>query len=76
MAAAYAARFAGAEGVGELQRIGQELTAAVKQRLVPRDLERVRRCYAQRLARLKPPPVERDPADPAGLVPEPARNGS
>jgi hypothetical protein len=55
LAAEYTTRFASAETVGWLEQVGRELTAAVKQRLVPKDLEQVRRAYAQRLALLKRP---------------------
>ena len=68
MTAEYTGRFAQAETVAELQRIGGELKPVVKARLMARDLERVRRAYAHRLAALQAPPAG-DPADPA-------RNGS
>ena len=54
MAAGFAARLTLAEAVVELQRIGGELTPAVKKQFVPKDLERVRRVYAERMAKLKP----------------------
>jgi hypothetical protein len=54
LAAEFAARLTLAETFPELQRIGGELTPAVKKRFVAKDLERVRRAYAERLAKLKP----------------------
>jgi hypothetical protein len=42
-----------ASTVTELQRVGGELTPAVKQRFVGNDLARVRQAYADRLADLK-----------------------
>jgi hypothetical protein len=65
----YTGRFAQAETVPALQRIGGELKPAVKARLTAKDLERVRRAYATRLAALQAPTA----AVPAG---EPDRNGS
>jgi hypothetical protein len=53
LAARYVARMKEADTVAHLQRVGGELTAAVKQQLVPKDLARVRRAYADRLADLK-----------------------
>jgi hypothetical protein len=53
LAEEYTTRFAAAETVARLEQVGRALTAAVKQRLMPEDLERVRRAYAQRLAQLK-----------------------
>jgi hypothetical protein len=64
----YTGRFALAESVAELHRIGGELQPAVKARLTAKDLERVRRAYATRLAVLQAPA-----AAPAA---EPERNGS
>jgi hypothetical protein len=64
----YTERFALAETVAELHRIGGELQPAIKARLTAKDLERVRRAYATRLAALQAPA-----AAPAG---EPERNGS
>ena len=64
----YTERFALAETVAELQRIGGELKPAVKAQLAAKDLERVRRAYATRLAALQAPA--------AAPVAEPARNGS
>jgi hypothetical protein len=58
----YTGRFALAESVAELHRIGGELKPAVKALLMAKDLVRVRRAYATRLAAL--------------LAAEPARNGS
>jgi hypothetical protein len=53
LAAGYTTRFALATTVIELQRIGGELTPAVKATLVGKDLARVRGAYAQRLLKLK-----------------------
>jgi hypothetical protein len=53
LAAEYTTRFALAATVAELQRIGGELTPAVKVTLVGKDLARVRGAYAQRLLKLK-----------------------
>jgi hypothetical protein len=41
--------------VSELQRVGAELTTAVKKELASKDLERVRQAYAVRLAALQAP---------------------
>jgi hypothetical protein len=60
----YTERFALAETVAELQRIGGELRPALKAQLAAKDLERVRRAYALRLAALHTPTAE------------PARNGA
>jgi hypothetical protein len=60
----YTERFALAETVVELQRIGGELRPALKAQLAAKDLERVRRAYALRLAALHTPAAE------------PARNGA
>src|SRR5262249_23100945 len=49
LAAEYTAHFEQAETVGGLERIGKELTAAVKAKLTGKDLARVRRAYATRL---------------------------
>jgi AAA domain len=51
----YTGRFALAETVATLQRIGGELKPAVKTQLTSKDLERVRRAYATRLAALHAP---------------------
>ena len=64
----YTGRFALAESAAELHRIGGELQPAVKARLTTKDLERVCRAYATRLAALQAPA-----AAPAA---EPERNGS
>ncbi len=53
LAAQYTARFAQADGVGELERVGKELTAKVKAQLEGKDLARVRKAYATRLGQLK-----------------------
>jgi hypothetical protein len=68
VAAEYTARFAAAETTAELHRAGEELTAVVKKELAPRDLARVRRAYAVRLARLRP--------SDGGHEADPARNAS
>ena len=64
----YTGRFALAESVAELHRIGGELQPAVKARLTAKDLERVRRAYATRLAALQAPT--------AAAAVEHERNGS
>jgi AAA domain len=64
----YTGRFALAESVAELHCIGGELKPAVKARLTAKDLERVRRAYATRLAALQAPV-----SAPAA---EPGRNGA
>ncbi len=51
----YTSRFALAETASELQRIGAELSAAVKKEMASKDLDRVRRAYAVRLATLQTP---------------------
>jgi hypothetical protein len=56
LAEEYTTRFAAADTTARLEQLGRELTAAVKQRFVAKDLERVRRAYSQRLAQLKRPP--------------------
>jgi hypothetical protein len=53
LAAHFAARFGQAEGVAALERVGKELTAAVKGQLASNDLARVRKAYAVRLRQLK-----------------------
>jgi hypothetical protein len=53
LAAQFTNRFALAGTVAELQRVGSELTSAVKATLVSKDLARVRSAYGQRLAKLK-----------------------
>jgi hypothetical protein len=45
-------RFGDAEGAEELQRLGRELTPAVKARLTPGDVARVRRGFTVRLPQL------------------------
>jgi hypothetical protein len=67
-------RFGQAEGAGELQRIAAEMTAEVKGLLLPKDLERTRRAYAARLARLKRAPTHE--GDPETVGPVPAANGA
>ena len=71
MTGEYTGRFALAETVAELQRIGGELKPAVKALLAAKDLERVRRAYAARLALLQAPP-----AAAATAAAGPDRNGS
>jgi hypothetical protein len=39
-----------------LEQVGRKLTASVKQRFVPKELERTQRDYVARLAHLKAPP--------------------
>jgi AAA domain len=53
LAAEYTARFAQADAIGALERLGKELTPEVKSRLSAKDLARVRRAYATRLGQLK-----------------------
>jgi hypothetical protein len=53
LAGQYATRLREARTVAELQGIGGELTTAAKQRFAGKDLARVRRAYADRLADLK-----------------------
>jgi hypothetical protein len=53
MAAQFTARFGQADGVAALERVGKELTAAVKTQLAGADLARVRTAYAVRLGQLK-----------------------
>jgi hypothetical protein len=53
LAAEFTGRFALAQTIAELQRVGGELTPAVKTALVGKDLARVRSAYGQRLAKLK-----------------------
>ena len=55
LAEQFMVRLRQAETVAALQQVGKELTSAVKRRLVSKDLERVRRAYAERLAKLKLP---------------------
>src|SRR5262245_38898705 len=52
LARGYIERFRAARTPAELQRVGQELTAAVKARLTGPDLERVRRSYGTRQVEL------------------------
>jgi hypothetical protein len=52
-AAQYTARFGQADTVIALERVGKELTPAVKAQLEGKDLARVRRAYATRLGQLK-----------------------
>src|SRR5262245_1803474 len=83
LAGAYVARLTLAETVAALQQIGTELTLAVKQRFVPKDLDRVRRAYGSRLAKLKVPvadnegrdrPEQPDPGNVSTAVPTPGRS--
>jgi len=54
LAQEYMGRFGEADGAEALQRLGRELTPAVKGRLTPGDLARVRRAFTVRLAQLQP----------------------
>src|SRR5262245_48141324 len=54
LAEEYMGRFGEADGAEALQRVGRELTPAVKARLTPSDLVRVRRAFTVRLAQLQP----------------------
>src|SRR5262249_16918849 len=53
LAGQYMTRLAEVTTLADLQRIGGEMTPAVKQRFVGKDLARVRKAYADRLADLK-----------------------
>ena len=53
LAGQYLTRLGQAGTAADLQRIGGELTPAVKQRFAGKDLARVRQAYADRLADLK-----------------------
>jgi AAA domain len=53
LAGRYTERFQAVQAAIELNRIGQELTATVKARLLAPDLERVRRAYATRQRELQ-----------------------
>jgi hypothetical protein len=55
LAESYMGRFGEADGPDALQCIGRELTPAVKARLTPGDLARVRRVFTVRLAQLQAP---------------------
>jgi hypothetical protein len=68
LAGRFTARMEGAGTVGDLQRIGGELTAVVKARMAQPDLERVRKAYGTRLAALKAPAANGNH--------EPGRNGT
>src|SRR5580704_4763674 len=72
MAEQYTARFTLADAVAALEQVGKELTPAVKQQLSAKDLARVRKAYAARLATLRPAPDDKQLR--AAL--DPARNGS
>jgi len=50
----YTTRFGLADAVATLEQIAKELTPAVKEQLTAKDLARVRKAYAARLAQLKP----------------------
>ena len=71
LAERFTARLAMAGTVTDLQRIGGELTTAVKAQLAAPDLAKVRKTYADRLASLKTPA-----AATAVTVGEPSSNGS
>jgi hypothetical protein len=70
LAEGFTARLKQAETVADLQRIGGELTAAVKARLAPQDLAWVRKVYCERQDKLKAP------ATVPGTAQGPGRNGS
>jgi hypothetical protein len=53
LAAQYNSRFGQADALATLERIGKELTPAVKAQIEGKDLARVRRAYATRLGQLK-----------------------
>ena len=53
LASQYTARFAQADTISELERVGKELRAQVKAQLEGKDLARVRKAYATRLGQLK-----------------------
>ena len=53
LAEEYMGRFGDADGPDALQGIGRELTLAVKARLTPGDLARVRRAFTVRLAQMQ-----------------------
>lgn len=53
LAGGFAERIGEAGTVDSLRRVASELTAAVKARLTPRDLEQVRRLYGARLSMLR-----------------------
>ena len=55
LAGKFTARLGEAATVADLQRIGAELTTAVKAQLAAPDLNRVRKVYGERLAALKAP---------------------
>jgi hypothetical protein len=75
LAGQFTTRMTQAGTIADLQRIGGELTAAVKQKFVAKDLERVRNTYSQRLAKLRPAQVEQQRGGVASQ-PDAARNGS
>ena len=66
LAAEYAERFAAAESLAELQRIGHALTAQVKALFTAKDLQRVRKTYGMRQAQLQPGGVASGAPAPAG----------
>jgi len=76
------ARLTLAETVVALQQVGKELTPAVKKRFAAKDLERIRRAYAGRLANLKAPAADKEDRerpeqpDPGHVLPAPASKGS
>jgi energy-coupling factor transporter ATP-binding protein EcfA2 len=76
LAGQFTTRMTQASTVADLQRVGAELTPAVKQRFVAKDLERVRTTYSQRLAKLRPSQDSKQAVGDAVGQPEPARNGS
>jgi hypothetical protein len=56
-AAASTTRFQAAGSAGQLQAIGREVTPGVKTNFTARDLERVRKAFAARLAQLQSVPT-------------------
>lgn len=65
LAAAYTTRFQAADTAGQLQAIGRELTPGIKTHFTTKDLERVRKAFAARLAQLQAPAAEANGAVPA-----------
>jgi hypothetical protein len=79
LAGQYMARLTQASTIAELQRIGAELTPAIKQKFVAKDLARVRGVYVDRLVNLRPAEEKKLQADGASAPPraaDPARNGA
>jgi hypothetical protein len=63
LAAGYTARFALADAVGVLERLGKELTPEVKARMAAKDLAGVRWAYATRLRQLRAEASAPEPKD-------------